>query len=74
MAEDPVVTIADARRGPAVHPGTDNNIAAQMGEEELDEELDALLKGAPHLITQREPDRPDRAASVSEARHSMPAR
>lgn len=51
--EDPVVTIDDARRGSPVHPGTDNNIAAQMGEEEIDEELDALLKGAPHLITHK---------------------
>ena len=42
--EDPVVTIADARRGPPVHPGTENNIAAQMGDEEIDEDLDALLK------------------------------
>ena len=51
--EDPVVTIADARRGSPVHPGTTNNIAAQMGDEEIDEELGALLKGAPHLITHR---------------------
>src|SRR5580658_7017980 len=29
--EDPVVTMADARRGPPVHPSTQNNIAAQMG-------------------------------------------
>jgi aerobic carbon-monoxide dehydrogenase large subunit len=51
--EDPVVTIADARRGPPVHPGTENNIAAQMGDEEIDEDLDALLKCAPHLITHK---------------------
>jgi carbon-monoxide dehydrogenase large subunit len=51
--EEPVVTIADARRGPPVHPGTDSNIAAQMGDEEIDEELDALLKGAAHLITHK---------------------
>jgi carbon-monoxide dehydrogenase large subunit len=49
--EDPVLTIADARRGPPVHPGTENNIAAQMGEEAVDESLDALLKRAPYLIT-----------------------
>ena len=42
--EDPVVTIADARRGPPVHPGTENNIAAQMGDEEIDEDLAAVLK------------------------------
>jgi aerobic carbon-monoxide dehydrogenase large subunit len=51
--EEPVVTIADARRGPPVHPGTDNNIAAQMGDEEIDAELDALLKRAPYLITHK---------------------
>lgn len=51
--EDPVVTLADAARGLPVHPGTDNNIAAQMGEEEIDEELAAKLKSAPHLITHK---------------------
>src|SRR6266702_6589679 len=51
--EDPVVTIDDARRGPPVHPGTENNISAQMGDEEMDEGLDALLKRAPYLITHK---------------------
>jgi carbon-monoxide dehydrogenase large subunit len=51
--EEPVVSIADARRGAPVHPGTTNNIAAQMGDEEIAEELDALLKGAPHFIAHR---------------------
>ncbi|MGA8756272.1 MAG: xanthine dehydrogenase family protein molybdopterin-binding subunit, partial [Stellaceae bacterium] len=51
--EDPVVTIADARRGAPVHPGTDNNIAAQMGEEEIDEELQTRLTSAAHLITHK---------------------
>ncbi|MDB6103687.1 MAG: xanthine dehydrogenase [Gammaproteobacteria bacterium] len=51
--EDPVVSIDDARRGPPVHPGTENNIAAQMGEEEMDEDLDALLKRASYLITHK---------------------
>jgi carbon-monoxide dehydrogenase large subunit len=51
--EDPVVTIADARRGLPVHPGREDNIASQMGEEEIEEELDAVLKAAPHLITQK---------------------
>ena len=41
--EDPVVTIADARSGAPVHPGTDNNIAAQAGDEVISEELDAML-------------------------------
>jgi carbon-monoxide dehydrogenase large subunit len=51
--EEPVVSIADARHGPPVHPGTEGNIAAQMGDEEIDEGLDALLKGAPYLITHK---------------------
>jgi aerobic carbon-monoxide dehydrogenase large subunit len=51
--EDPVVSIADARRGPPVHRGAENNIAAQMGEEEIDADLDALLNGAPYLITHK---------------------
>jgi aerobic carbon-monoxide dehydrogenase large subunit len=51
--EDPVVTIADAMRGPPVHPGTENNIAAQMGAEEMDEDLEAALNGAAHQITHR---------------------
>jgi carbon-monoxide dehydrogenase large subunit len=49
-AEDPVVTIDDAKRGPLVHPGTDTNAAVAMGEEE-DEEIEKLLASAPHLIT-----------------------
>jgi carbon-monoxide dehydrogenase large subunit len=48
--EDAVVTIADARHGPPVHPGTDDNVAAAMGDEDGDEALEALLDGAPHLI------------------------
>jgi carbon-monoxide dehydrogenase large subunit len=51
--EDPIVTIADARKGPLVHPESDSNIIQQMGEEEINEELDALLKNAPHLITHK---------------------
>jgi carbon-monoxide dehydrogenase large subunit len=51
--EDPVVSIDDARHGPLVHPESGSNIVQQMGEEEIGEELGALLKGAPHLVTQR---------------------
>jgi aerobic carbon-monoxide dehydrogenase large subunit len=51
--EDPLVTIADARSGAPVHPGTDNNIAAQAGDEEISDDLAALLNGAPHLITHK---------------------
>ncbi len=48
--EDPVVTNDDARHGPLVHPGTDSNIAASVGVEE-DDELEAVLAAAPHLVT-----------------------
>lgn len=48
--EAPVVTITDARTGKPVHPTMEDNINAQMGDEDIDEELDAKLKGAPHLI------------------------
>jgi aerobic carbon-monoxide dehydrogenase large subunit len=49
-AEDPVVTIDDAKRGPLVHPGTDTNAAVAMGEEE-DREIEKLLCSARHLVT-----------------------
>ncbi|HEX8057893.1 MAG TPA: molybdopterin cofactor-binding domain-containing protein, partial [Novosphingobium sp.] len=48
--EDPVVTIADARSGPPVHPTTESNIAQQMGIDE-DEDLEELLAKAPHLVS-----------------------
>jgi len=50
--EQPVVTIADARTGAPVHPEKDTNLSALMGDPEIDEDLDAALKGAPHLVTQ----------------------
>lgn len=46
----PVVTIADARRGPAIHPGTESNVAQVMGIED-DEDLEEALAAAPHLVT-----------------------
>ena len=49
--EDAVVTLDDAKHGPLVHPGTESNIAAVMGAEE-DEDIEALLASAPHLVTQ----------------------
>jgi len=51
--ENPVVSLADARRGPLVHPESESNIVQQMGEEEVGDELEALLKGAAHVITQK---------------------
>ncbi len=50
--ERPVVSIADARVGAPVHPGTEDNISVEMGDEGIDENLAALLNSAPHLITQ----------------------
>ncbi|HEX7855650.1 MAG TPA: xanthine dehydrogenase family protein molybdopterin-binding subunit [Sphingobium sp.] len=47
--EDPVVTIHDARTGVPVHAVKDDNVAAEMGIEE-DEDLEAALAGAPHLL------------------------
>lgn len=51
--ESPVVTIADARRGAPVHLARADNVAAQMGDEDADEELEALLIGAAHLVTHK---------------------
>ncbi|MBW8753685.1 MAG: xanthine dehydrogenase family protein molybdopterin-binding subunit [Sphingomonadales bacterium] len=48
--EDPVVTIADARNGPPVHPTTESNVAQVMGIED-DEDLRALLASAPHTVS-----------------------
>ena len=48
--EEPVVTIADAMRGPPVHPGADSNVAAVMGIDK-DEDLEELLARAPYLLT-----------------------
>ena len=50
--ETPIVTIADAQRGPPIHASTDSNVAAVMGEE-TDEEIEAILASAPHLVTGR---------------------
>jgi carbon-monoxide dehydrogenase large subunit len=51
--EEPLVTIAQARTGPPVHAAMDTNIAGQMGDEEIDEDLEAQIKGAAHLISHR---------------------
>ena len=48
---DPVVTLAQARSGPPIHPGTDDNIATEAGDEEVDEALAAKLAGAAHTVT-----------------------
>jgi aerobic carbon-monoxide dehydrogenase large subunit len=48
--ETPVVSIADAMRGPQVHPGTESNVAVAMGIER-DDDLEEMLANAPHLLT-----------------------
>ena len=48
--EDAVVTIADARSGPVVHPTTETNVAQVMGIED-DEDLEEALAKAPHLVS-----------------------
>jgi carbon-monoxide dehydrogenase large subunit len=48
--EDAVVTIADAKSGALVHPGTESNEAAMIGDAE-DDELEDILARAPHLVT-----------------------
>ncbi|MBW8754155.1 MAG: xanthine dehydrogenase family protein, partial [Sphingomonadales bacterium] len=49
--EDPVVTIADARTGPLVHPGTETNIAQEMGVAEVPEPIQAIFDKAAHRVT-----------------------
>ncbi|MDE2405153.1 MAG: xanthine dehydrogenase family protein [Sphingomonadales bacterium] len=51
--ETPLVTLADAKRGPPVHPGFDDNIAAEMGDEDSILALKDMLKGAAHVVSQR---------------------
>jgi aerobic carbon-monoxide dehydrogenase large subunit len=51
--QDPVVTIANAMAGPAIHPGMDSNLAQLMGDEDIDEDLEAQLSGAAHQVTHR---------------------
>ena len=49
----PVVSLADAMAGSPIHPGTDSNVAAEIGDEEPEDELAAVLAGAAHRITQK---------------------
>ena len=51
--ETPVITIDDAKTGPLVHPDRDDNIAAEMGDEDMLEQIQPLLDAAPHVVTQR---------------------
>lgn len=51
--ETPVISIADAMSGPLVHPSADDNLAASMGDDEVDEGLAAALGAATHRLTHR---------------------
>jgi carbon-monoxide dehydrogenase large subunit len=50
--EDPVVTIAEARTGPAVHPERGSNVAQEMGVGEVPEPIQAMLDKAAYRVTQ----------------------
>lgn len=51
--ETPVVTIADAKTGPLVHPGRDDNVAAEMGDEDTRAAMQPLLDASAHVVTTR---------------------
>ncbi|WP_200844760.1 MULTISPECIES: xanthine dehydrogenase family protein molybdopterin-binding subunit [unclassified Novosphingobium] len=51
--ETPVVTIADAKTGPLVHPDRDDNISAEMGDEDTREAIQPLLDGCAHVVSTR---------------------
>jgi carbon-monoxide dehydrogenase large subunit len=50
--EDPVVTIAEARTCPAVHPERGSNVAQEMGVGEVPEPIQAMLDKAAYRVTQ----------------------
>ena len=51
--QEPVITIAQAKTMGPIHPDADDNIAAEAGEEEIDEALAALIDGAAHKTTHK---------------------
>ncbi|PLK27489.1 xanthine dehydrogenase family protein molybdopterin-binding subunit [Novosphingobium sp. TH158] len=50
---DPVVTLADARSAPPIHPGTDSNVASEIGDEEPEEDLAQALETAVFRVRQK---------------------
>ncbi len=50
---DPVVTMADAMAAAPIHPGTESNVASEIGDEEPDDELAGALAGAAFRVTQK---------------------
>ena len=51
--QEPVITIAQAKAGAAIHPGMDSNVAAEIGDEEIDDELEQRLAGSAVRISQK---------------------
>lgn len=51
--ETPIVTIADAKTGALVHPDRDDNIAAEMGDEDAREAIQPLIDGCAHVVSTR---------------------
>ncbi|MFV8819218.1 xanthine dehydrogenase family protein molybdopterin-binding subunit [Haliea sp. E17] len=49
--ETPVVSIADARSGAPVHPDMDDNLNAEMGDEDIEDELASALENAAFHIS-----------------------
>jgi carbon-monoxide dehydrogenase large subunit len=50
---EPVVTIADAMAAPPIHPGTDSNVSAEIGDAEPEGELAATLESAAFRVAQK---------------------
>ena len=48
----PVVTLADAKVQEPIHPGTEDNVSASIGEEETDEDVAARLEAATWRVSQ----------------------
>ncbi|HUD27650.1 MAG TPA: xanthine dehydrogenase family protein molybdopterin-binding subunit [Novosphingobium sp.] len=51
--ETPLVTIADAKTGALVHPDRDDNVAAEMGDEDALEAIQPLLDASAHVVSTR---------------------
>ncbi|WP_395391037.1 xanthine dehydrogenase family protein molybdopterin-binding subunit [Novosphingobium sp. BL-8A] len=50
---DPVVTIAQAKAADPIHPGMDSNVAAEIGDEEIEDELEEKLAGSALRLSHR---------------------
>lgn len=50
---DPVVSLADARSREPIHAGTESNVSSEIGDEEPEDELAAILAGAAHRVRQK---------------------